>query len=207
MERYSENEDYLLALIAHLGLTSWKSRTTAAVARDTGLDHEKVESALAGFPGLFRVSRNSSEQGHDFYTLQIRFALRRPTKRQNEKAEDVEDAEDRLDRGQVIELMKFVANKAAVEREAASVSDQVAQLREASQTTVAAELQKMEIARTDSERALDVEIRKLEKTGEASRMLLEQGALKVRESRIASYLALAGALAAAGAALFSAYHR
>lgn len=75
--RYSANIDYLIAAVVYLGTSTaaW-ARTAPNMARDLALDPEKLQAALDGFPGLFRKSRQTDDQGHPYYSLQARYALR-----------------------------------------------------------------------------------------------------------------------------------
>ena len=74
--RYVDHLDTLIALATYLALTPKTSRTCRGLAIDLSLPEDEVRSALTGFPGVFRKSRNLSSEGEPFYTLHARYALR-----------------------------------------------------------------------------------------------------------------------------------
>jgi hypothetical protein len=75
--RYSEHIDYLIAAVVYLGTSAaaW-ARTAPNMARDLSLDPEKLQAILDGFPGIFRKSWQTDDDGLPYYSLQARYALR-----------------------------------------------------------------------------------------------------------------------------------
>ncbi len=77
---YLDNYDLLIALITHLSVTKYKSRTPTKIARSLGLlaDANRVNQVLNGFQEFFRRSNNIGQDTKEyFYTVHLRYALRR----------------------------------------------------------------------------------------------------------------------------------
>ena len=77
---YLENYDLLIALITHLSLTKYRSRTPSQIAKSLGLldNKEQVQKSLDSFFEFFRKSNNKSQDSNEnFYTVHARYALRR----------------------------------------------------------------------------------------------------------------------------------
>ena len=55
---YSDNFDFLVSLICHLGSTDKASRTPTFIAKDLSFETQDVEKVLASFPAFFRRSKN-----------------------------------------------------------------------------------------------------------------------------------------------------
>lgn len=78
--RYSVHLDVLMALITYLALTGWRSRSPRGLSRDLRFDEGAILSALDGFSGLFRKSKDlyPTDIGPQHaYTLHARYARRR----------------------------------------------------------------------------------------------------------------------------------
>ena len=74
---YSDHQATIVALVTHLALTKWKSRTPPAMAKALGLDYQEVNLVLESFKDLFRKSmRRDPDSNEYYYTLQQRYARR-----------------------------------------------------------------------------------------------------------------------------------
>ncbi len=77
--RYSENLDYLVAAITALGShEEYWARRSSAFSVELGLEHEKLDQVLSGFPGVFRkvVGPENTLDPTEWFSLQKRYALR-----------------------------------------------------------------------------------------------------------------------------------
>lgn len=76
--KYSDNLETLVALVTHLAMTQYKSRTASVLATDLSLDRDHVLHVLQTFKGLFRPSQNlyRPDKGdpEPYYWLQLRYA-------------------------------------------------------------------------------------------------------------------------------------
>jgi hypothetical protein len=137
--QYSDHLDVLLALIAYFALAKWRSRSPNGLARDLGLAEERIQAALTGFPGLFRVGREPQPTAvgdQSTYTLHARYARRRHqlqepgpgavTENQDadERSRSLSDpvpqqdgAGEELDADMLRALLDFVSQEARAERE------------------------------------------------------------------------------------------
>lgn len=91
--KYSDHVETLIALVTHLGMTRYKSRTPSKIAESLDLDQQEVIFILEHFRGLFRKSKNTSSSGEHFYTLQLRYARRWLAQEPQEGEEDPEPVE------------------------------------------------------------------------------------------------------------------
>jgi len=73
---YSDNLETLVALVTHLAMTKFRSRTPGNLAKYLGLKEAKVLDVLETFKGLFRKSITKLDDGQHYYTLQLRYARR-----------------------------------------------------------------------------------------------------------------------------------
>jgi hypothetical protein len=75
--KYSDNLDYLLALIVNLATSPYWGRIPKNIAVELSLDEEKTRKVLSEFEGIFRRSMKRSTKYGDFnYSLQARHAQR-----------------------------------------------------------------------------------------------------------------------------------
>ena len=78
-KKYSKHLETLIALVTHLAMTKYKSRTPRILAQDLCLDYEEVKLVLTTFKGFFRESQKSHTYPdgiiEHYYWLQIRYAL------------------------------------------------------------------------------------------------------------------------------------
>ncbi|WP_133510668.1 hypothetical protein [Candidatus Thiosymbion oneisti] len=124
--KYSNHQDSLIALVSHLGLTKHKSRTPLFISKNTGIPEDKVRKILAEFPGLFRKSRNISSKNENFYTLQIRYALRG-----SQYDEDTKEEEGTpLEITHIVSLLDFISNQAHQEQNINIANVQLEQTKE-----------------------------------------------------------------------------
>ncbi|MBT1120890.1 hypothetical protein ACYCFL_19450 [Stutzerimonas nitrititolerans] len=73
--RYSDNLETLIALVTHLAMTDWATRSPPNLAKALSIDQSEIERVLESFKGLFRKSKNTSKKtGAHFYALQLRHA-------------------------------------------------------------------------------------------------------------------------------------
>ncbi len=87
--QYSDNLDVLVALVTFLAMTNHKSNTPTYLANNLGLDITKTKNTLQIFDGLFRESKKPAENGENYFTLHLRYALR--WKQKNDNAENDDD--------------------------------------------------------------------------------------------------------------------
>ena len=127
--KYSESQDCLTALVSHLALTAYKSRTPPYIADNISIPEEDVRRVLDGFPGIFRKSKTTSSANEHFYTLQIRYALR--GKQYDDKTG--EDVGTPLEIGHVISLLEFIAGQAHQEQDVSVADSQLQQTKELTQ--------------------------------------------------------------------------
>lgn len=133
---YLAHIDVLLALITYFALTGWRSRSPQGLARDLGLEEQRIQDALTAFPGLFRrgsVQETEAGPQHS-YTLHARYARRRPRGDREDQRVDGNGFEGRepsvsdptpeqdgrgeeLDAETLRTLLDFVAQEARAERE------------------------------------------------------------------------------------------
>ncbi len=106
MKNYSKDMDYLLALITHLALTKYLSRSPKYLSIFLGLNENKVEQVLNNYSGIFRKSQNKGETSGQFlFTLHSRYALRGQTTAESEELE-----RDPLSDEQLSSLITFISN-------------------------------------------------------------------------------------------------
>jgi hypothetical protein len=75
--KYSENVDLLVASIIYLGTHSYYwGRTPKGLATELGLNGDKLLAVFEGFPGLYRKTKRTAEDGQHYYALQARHAQR-----------------------------------------------------------------------------------------------------------------------------------
>jgi hypothetical protein len=74
---YTENFDTLIAVVTHLSNTDFESRTVTPMAKDLGLDPNKVRYVVENFPAYFRKSKMADSKGEHFYTVHLRYARRK----------------------------------------------------------------------------------------------------------------------------------
>ena len=75
--KYSDNIDYLIASVGYLGVHSYYwARSPIAMAKELGLDENRLEQVFNGFPGIFRKSARLAANGQHYYALQVRYAQR-----------------------------------------------------------------------------------------------------------------------------------
>lgn len=109
--RYFEHMDLIVAVATNLAMTRHKARTPSKLARKLALDDAEVLHVLETFKGLFRKSKNTKKKtGEHYYTLHVRYALRRPD-------DDDEGAQEPLETAQLALVLDFVANRAQQEQE------------------------------------------------------------------------------------------
>jgi hypothetical protein len=73
--KYSNNVDYLISSIIYLGTHNyWWGRTPVNMAKELGMDGTRLANVLAGFPGLFRRSKEPALNNQYYYSLQARYA-------------------------------------------------------------------------------------------------------------------------------------
>jgi hypothetical protein len=76
--KYSPNVDLLVATIVYLGTHSYYwGRTPNGLAEELGLDSEKLLAVFEGFPGLYRRTKRTADNGQHYYALQARHAQRK----------------------------------------------------------------------------------------------------------------------------------
>ena len=74
---YSKHQATIVALVTHLALTKWKSRTPSRMANSLGLEDQEVRLVLEKFKDLFRKSkRHDPNNNEPYYTLQAKYAIR-----------------------------------------------------------------------------------------------------------------------------------
>jgi|GEM_PF-5192880 len=149
--KYSEYQDGLAALISHLGLVSNKSRTPHFIAMDTGIEKQRAEEILDGFPGIFRKSKNTSKSGEWFYTLQIRYALRQP----QYKETTGDEAGTPLSVADVLSMLEFIARQAHQEQNMSLADSELRQIRELAQHDLEMSKRSMEGTLTVAQQQLD----------------------------------------------------
>jgi hypothetical protein len=111
---YSDNLDTIVALVTHLALTEWKSRTSSKLSEALGLEQKQVELVLENFKGLFRKSmRRAPNSDEHYYTLHMRYALR--SFRDPGHQETQEEPTGPLDGDDLATLLQYISG--AVERE------------------------------------------------------------------------------------------
>ena len=109
--RYSEHLDTIVAVATNLAMTRHKARTPSKLAGKLALDDAEVLHVLETFKGLFRKSKNKKNKtGEHYYTLHVRYALRRPD-------DDDEGARAPLETAQLALVLDLVANRAQQEQE------------------------------------------------------------------------------------------
>lgn len=108
---YIENYDILMALITHLSLTAHKSRTPTNIAHSLGIEDEKekVFNVLNEFNEFFRRSNKKGENNEHFYTVHVRYALRR--------TKEGGVISDPLDSNAVFSMIQQVAEMVRLEQE------------------------------------------------------------------------------------------
>jgi hypothetical protein len=73
--KYSDSIDYLLVAIIHLGVhTYWWGRSATSMAAELTLDRERLLRVFRGFPGIFRESTSTTNDGEPYFALQARYA-------------------------------------------------------------------------------------------------------------------------------------
>lgn len=76
--KYSDHFETIVALISHMALMNFTSRTPSMLAKYLSLDEGEVNFVLQNFKGIFRESiKSSQERNEKFYCLQIRYATRK----------------------------------------------------------------------------------------------------------------------------------
>jgi hypothetical protein len=71
---YSDHVDTIIALVQHLAVTEYASRTPSMLIEHLSLDREEVLYVLENFNGLFRRSVSLDEHTQEYgYTLQLRY--------------------------------------------------------------------------------------------------------------------------------------
>lgn len=75
--KYSDHLDYLVASIVYLATQrGWWARTPQRLAAELSLDEARLRTTFENFPGIFRKSTFTDNEGSHFYALQARYALR-----------------------------------------------------------------------------------------------------------------------------------
>jgi len=70
--------EILVPLITYLGANPfWWARSAPSLAKELGLDPEKVDQAFKRYPMIFRKSNYIEKSGAHSYALQMRYAHRR----------------------------------------------------------------------------------------------------------------------------------
>ena len=113
--KYSDNLDYLVAAISYLGRSGPWARTPTFLARELGLDDKKLKAVFEGFPGLFRKSRQPSDNencGEYYYSLQARYA-KRPDYGAPEKGTQI----DPISPQEIETILEFVLRAVQMERD------------------------------------------------------------------------------------------
>lgn len=104
----------LVALVTHLAVTRYKSRTPKGLADSLSFDHSEVDTVLTGFRGLFHESvKTHRDTGEKFYTLHLRYALR---SQDTGDEGDEELAREPIPGDQLIALIDFIRHSAEQER-------------------------------------------------------------------------------------------
>jgi hypothetical protein len=101
---YSKYQETLIALVTHLAITDKQARSAKALAEDLSIDQSEVDKVLDSFRGLFWRSPGQTKGPPD-YSLHFRFA------RSGRAALESKD---------LIELLKFISEKAAGESQRSS---------------------------------------------------------------------------------------
>jgi hypothetical protein len=117
--KYSDHFDTIIALISHLSMCKYDSRTLPNLSKDIGINNNEVEKVVNGFPGIFRKSINVSRSGEAYYTLQMRYARRwRGMIDEDEINEDPKAEESPFVEDEYISLLfEFVTNMVNQEKE------------------------------------------------------------------------------------------
>lgn len=85
--KYSKNADVLVASIIYLGTHSYYwGRTPKGLATELGLNGAKLLAVFEAFPGLYRKTKRTAEDGQHYYALQARHAQR--------EGRDMDDPDD-----------------------------------------------------------------------------------------------------------------
>jgi hypothetical protein len=75
--KYSPHVDLLVASIVYLGTQSYYwGRTPKGLAEELGLNADKLLEVFEGFPGLYRRTKRTADNGQHYYSLQARHAQR-----------------------------------------------------------------------------------------------------------------------------------
>jgi len=76
--KYTKNLDYLVAGIGYLGANPyWVGRSASEMADELSLEKPRVQEMFETFPSIFRRSKQSSNSGERYYSLQARYAQRK----------------------------------------------------------------------------------------------------------------------------------
>jgi hypothetical protein len=105
--KYSDYVNTLIALVTHLGMTHYKSRTPAKIAKHLNLDVVDVKNVLESFTGLFRRSSTISSNGEYYYTLQLRYA-RRWLDQDNDEGEEDREPREPIGADYLSALLNFI---------------------------------------------------------------------------------------------------
>ncbi|MBT5874566.1 MAG: hypothetical protein HOH43_14195 [Candidatus Latescibacteria bacterium] len=125
--KYKDDQEIIAALISHLGLVKYKSRTPPPIARAIGVGEEDVTRVLHGYPGIFRKSnRKKADTEEHYYTLQIRYAIRADQYKKNYTSAEGTP----LDVDHVMRLLEYVSHHASREQELHLTQNQLQQERE-----------------------------------------------------------------------------
>lgn len=112
---YSEDLEPITALVTHLAMMKYRSRTPSRLAKSLGFSNDVLEGVLNAHPGLFRRSlRKSPKYGEHFYTLQLRYA-RRYLEEEGDAAAEEGALEEPLSAEYFQTLLNFVSLRAQQE--------------------------------------------------------------------------------------------
>jgi len=113
---YSDHFDTLVALVSHMALMDYLSRTPSNLAKFLSLEYEEVNFVLKNFKGLFRESINpvsNSGKEEKYYCLQIRYATRQTRKGEED---DIEEKAAELRAEYLTALLEFISKMVDIER-------------------------------------------------------------------------------------------
>lgn len=112
-KKYSSYFDTLVALVSHMALMDYLSRTPSSLAKFLSLDFAEVEFVLKNFRGLFRESINSvkvSDKEEKYYCLQIRYAIR------STQEDGIEVRTAQLKAEYLTSLLEFISKMVDIEK-------------------------------------------------------------------------------------------
>jgi hypothetical protein len=110
--KYSDHQETLIALVTHLAMTDYSSRTPTHLSKALSIDAEEIRIVLEKYKSLFRRSlRKSPDSGDFYYSLQIRYA-----KQWLIESEPEESKKPPLEPEYLTKLLDFIISKSSEER-------------------------------------------------------------------------------------------